>query len=115
MNTNGTAGLNNEWFMVDLGLNTTLLANKFSYRYRDESTSYCPTAWKWEASNDNVTWDELANETGRGPNFSNWVTSNAAVQTTYYRYFRIRQIGVNTTGQNHFSAGEIELYGTLRY
>lgn len=111
----GSGGSGNEWMLIDLGAARTLLANKFSYRYRDDSSSFAPTAWTWEGSNDNSTWDVLATVTGQTPVASAWVSTTAAVQTTAYRYFRVKQTGNNNSGTSHLSVGEIELYGTLTY
>jgi hypothetical protein len=111
----GSGGSGNEWFLIDLGAGRSLLAHKFSYRYRDDSTSFAPTAWTWEGSNDNSTWDVLATVTGQTPSLSAWVTTTAAVETTAYRYFRVKQTGNNNSGTSHMSIGELELYGSFAY
>jgi hypothetical protein len=113
--TGGSAGNGNEWFLVDLGVGRTLLANKFSYRFRNDSTSFSPTGWTWEGSNDNSSWSTLATVTGQTPVASAWVSTTAAVQTTAYRYFRVKQTGANNSGSSHMSIGELELYGTFTY
>lgn len=111
----GSDGAGNEWFKIDFGAVNTMLASKFSYRYRNDSSNFSPTAWKWEGSNDDSAWDELADVTGQTPSASTWVSTDAAVQTTAYRYIRVRQIGNNNNGTSHFSIGELEVYGTFTF
>jgi hypothetical protein len=113
--TGGSGGAGNEWFLVDLGAGRSLLANKFSYRFRNDTTTFSPTGWTWEGSNDNSSWSTLATVTGQTPVASAWVSTTAAVQTTAYRYFRVKQTGNNNSGSSHMSIGELELYGTFTY
>jgi hypothetical protein len=109
--TNGSGS--NEYFKIDIGVGRTLLASKFSFKYRNDTATFCPTAWTWEGSNDNSSWTTLATVTGETPAISKWVSTTPSVMTTAYRYFRIKQTGNNNNGSSHMSGDEIELYGTL--
>lgn len=102
------------WAGVDLGAGHSLSLNRYSYRYRSDTTTFCPTAWTFEGSNDGSTWNVVDTRTGQTPALSAWV-SPTVTPTTAYRYWRVKMTGNNNNGTTHFSIGELELYGALTF
>jgi hypothetical protein len=100
--------------VFDLGINRLCVPSYYSYRYRSDTTTFAPTAWKVQGSNDNVNWTDLDTTTGQTPSLSGWV-SRAITTTVAYRYFRYAMTGNNNNGTTHASIGEFELYGTTNF
>lgn len=103
------------WVRSDLGAGRSLTLDYYSYRYRNNVTTYSPTGWTLSGSNDGTTWTAIDTRSGLTSALNLWVSTSVAGQTTAYRYFRIQQSGNNNNGTTHFSIGELELYGTLTY
>jgi hypothetical protein len=60
--------------VFDLGVGKALLPTSYSYRYRNDVTTFSPTAWKVQGSNDNSAWTDLDTVTGQTPGLSAWVS-----------------------------------------
>jgi hypothetical protein len=101
--------------MFDLGVGHSLVLNRYSYRYRDETATFCPTAWVLSASNDDFTYTMVDAQTGLAVVQNGWVSPAVPGQVTPYRYWKIAMTGNNNSGTTHFSIGELELYGALSY
>lgn len=110
VDTSGTAPLS---YIIDLRYGNSLILDRFAYRYRSDSTSFTPTAWTVEGSNDNSTWTLVLTVTGQTPALGGWVSSTTTGQatTTAYRYWRVKQTASDQTG--FFTTGQIEMYGTF--
>lgn len=108
VDVSGTAPLA---YVIDLRYGNSLLLDRFAYRYRSDSTSFTPTAWTVEGSNDNSNWTLVLTVTGQTPALGGWVSSATSGQATAYRYWRIKQTASDNTG--FFTTGQIEMYGTF--
>lgn len=112
--TGGSAGAGNEYFSFNLGLGRAIVPTMLSYQYRNDATTFCPTAWNWEGSTDNSTWDVLASVTGQTPVVNKWVSTPVSTAKAY-QFIRVRQIGNNNSGSSHMSINEAEIYGVFSY
>lgn len=95
----------------DLGEGKSLIPNYYSYRYRDDSASFCPTAWKIRGRNDPMdSWTELDSTTGETPAANAYVDRPISTVTAY-RYLNFQMQGNNNSSTSHVSISEIEFYG----
>ncbi|NBU23936.1 MAG: hypothetical protein EBS38_08575, partial [Actinobacteria bacterium] len=110
--TNNVSG---SWVKVDLGTGRSLSCSNYSIRNPNVSTDALRN-WVLEGSNDDTNWTTVDSRTsdtslsgsGAWANF----TCNQGV-TTSFRYWRIRQTGLNSSSQNTLYMGEFTPYGTL--
>jgi hypothetical protein len=122
------------YFGVDLGKDRTLLPTCYTIRNRNAS-SHVMMNWHFEASNDKVNWTLLDRRiflTGD----NSWdqqfeedqkqlchrgATSTWGIDTELYRelgfdgyrYFRIVQVGKNSSGSDNLALSGFELYGRV--
>lgn len=101
----------NQWLVVDLK-SVKLKINRYSLRGWPDS-SFNLRNWKFQASTDSVDWLDLDTQTNNsGIAADKWIS--LPINTTFaYRYFRLLQTGVNSSGTNHLTLGEWELYGEV--
>jgi hypothetical protein len=100
------------WIKFDLGVGRSLILTAYSYRSRTGFSGDFPTAWKLEASNDNVSWTLIDGPRSVSITTTNqWLTTAVTGQTIAYRYWR----WTSTGGTTYFVFGETELYGTFKY
>jgi hypothetical protein len=118
----------NSWIFVDLGVNRSLIPNRYSLRHYSEGDWEKIRNWKLQGTNsvagtsnaqiEAATWTDLdvrSNDTTINgiaawgdfvPNQSN---------TTAFRYLRLIQTGLNSSGANFLAITEWEVYGTFTY
>lgn len=121
------------YFGVDLGNGRKLLPTCYTIRNRDSTTFVCLN-WHFEGSNDKVNWtlldrriyftnseqdqmyeDEVRQLRQKG------ATSTWGVDTDLYReigfdgfrYFRVIQVGKNSSGSDNLGLSGFELYGRV--
>ena len=90
----------------------TLICNYYTVRARAGTGGNHPTAFTFQGSNDATTWVDLDIQTG--------LTYTAATFYSYpvggstaYRYFRLIQTALNSSGNNRFALSELEIYGVF--
>jgi hypothetical protein len=115
---------NENWFMADLKAARSVVLSKVSFRQRYNLDRDNPSDFYVQGSNDGRAWDLLAHATGLNTTHSAWntitITAATVAQpeylTTAYRYIRLYRVSPIVHGeavQQYFTAGELELYGTL--
>lgn len=115
------------WFAIDLGnASRSLVVNKYSLQNRTATGEYIRN-WKLQGSNNPgsnsisdlaaATWTDLDVHTADATINAGdaWGTFTLGSTPAAYRWFRIVQTGVNSTGDNYLTIAEIEFYGTLNY
>jgi len=104
----------NEWFCVQL-VRHVLRPTCYTLRTRDNSDTHHPRNWELQVSNDAQKWKTIKRHINdsslNGINgTASWVLPGI---TEFYRYFRLEQIGNNSSVARYFTIGGMELYGTL--
>eukprot|EP01132_Coremiostelium_polycephalum_P004171 gene4171-5220_t len=110
-----TKDVPSSWFAIDLGKNYSLILKYYTLRHGGNSKQDCPRNWVLQGSDDGLDWSTISrhvNEIHINSNFAShsWPVTN---NSSPYRFFRILQIGHNSTNHNYFSISGIELYGDL--
>ncbi|MBH8561647.1 hypothetical protein I8748_05545 [Nostoc sp. CENA67] len=110
---NGFASQNiaNSWLKIDLK-QRKLKPSYYSIRARQFNANLIKN-WKFQGSNDDSNWTDLDSKTNQSVVASQWF-SLSVTSSTFYRLFRILQMGVSSSSDNILTLGEIELYGTLQ-
>lgn len=108
-----TSGAIDSTWTVDLGRNKTIKLDRYTIRGRADTDENLPRNWKLEGSIDSIVWVELHEQINGGPDQSQWWVSPALVINDSYRYLRIRQTDINSTGLLFLTMAEIEFYGLL--
>lgn len=101
------------FIIFDLGQNSNLILDRYSYRFREDVITFTPTAINVSGSHDNVTYDLIDSQTGLSAALNAWVSPAVVGQVTSYRYIKFEQI--TGTDGGFFSASEIALYGSFTY
>lgn len=105
--------------VFDLGVGNALIIDYYSYRYRNDVNTFCPTAWTVEGSNDGSDWSHVVDTvTGEAPDpfpYSKWVSRPILGETLGYRYWRYQMTGNNNSATGHSSIGEFELFGEFSF
>jgi hypothetical protein len=114
------------WAAWDIG-NYTISIQKYTIRSRSTSNTNHPRTWVLEGTN------TISTTTIAGFNAATWTTIDSRLTDTtlstvnqYYtmtanassnsfRYLRMRNTGVESSGTNYLVLGEIEFYGTLSF
>jgi hypothetical protein len=105
-----TQNIANSWVKVDL-LARRLKPSYYSVRARQFNANLI-RSWKFQASNNNTDWVEIDQKTNQLLSASQWFSSQVTAAQNY-RYFRILQTGLSSSGDNILTIGEIEFYGEL--
>lgn len=104
------------YYKFDLGAGRALIVNAYLHRTRNVFDGDHPTAWTIEGSNDNSNWTLIDTQSGMTiTGLSTWTLKTVVGQTIGYRYLRWTQTALNSSGNNYFTPGEMEFYGTLQY
>lgn len=110
-----TENVAGSWIKVDLGGFRTLSCNGYSIRNYSMNGDWL-RSWKLQGSNDNNTWVDLDirinDTTFNAPNVWATYTPNQNVATAF-RWFRILNTGLTSSGSNYLCLGEWEMYGAL--
>jgi E3 ubiquitin-protein ligase HECTD1 len=103
----------NSFVRLDLGEKNKLICNYYSIRGNNYN-GFLPRSWKIQASSDNSIWVDLDTQADNSSINQNVFFSKAVASSTAYRYFRMLQTGLNSSGNNILALGEFEFYGTLQ-
>jgi len=111
-----TGNFANSWMQFDISRigNRTLVCNYYTVRARNTGGGggNHPTAFTFQGSNDATTWVDLDVRTGltyTAATFYSYPVSGS----TAYRYFRLIQTALNSSGNNRFALSEFEIYGVF--
>jgi len=74
-----------EWLKYDLGVGVTKIAAQYTMKFH--AWGY-PTAWKFQGSNNNSTWDDLNTQTGQSFSALEKKTYNSFTNLVAYRFYR---------------------------
>jgi hypothetical protein len=110
------------WVMIDLGPHRRFIPNTYSIRHGSQGVGNAMRNWDFEGKMEETSeWVLLKRHTddqtmtdGRGATAS-WAleVQQAAIDSTGYRFFRIKQTGKNSGGNDCLFCSGIELYGVL--
>lgn len=113
-NSVGTDNVSNSWIKIDLGAANKIKINYYSLKGRsDNANDNWLQTWKLQGSNDNTTWTDIDSQTNNPVPPGNWKSLPVTNQTNSYRYVRILQTGLTSTGENFLVLGEFEFYGVF--
>ena len=123
------------YFGVDLGEQRQLLPTCYSIRNRNNTQTHTMLNWHFEGSNDKVNWTTLdrrlyltgdpvtdqACEQERKMLCLKGAATTWGIDTDIYReigfdgfrYFRVIQVGTNSSGSNNLALSGLELYGRV--
>ena len=112
-----TGNFANSWMQFDISRvgNRTLVCNYYTVRARNDAGDGSiehPTAFTFQGSNDATAWVDLDVRTGLtyvAATFHSYPVSGS----TAYRYFRLIQTALNSSGNNRFALSEFEIYGVF--
>ncbi len=109
-NASHTGNTTNAWWKADFG--TRLVCPTRFGMIGRATDGYHPRNWKLQGSNDDTNWDDLLTVVNDGPGDGTWYS--AAISTsTYYRFIRVYETGVNSHGDWYLVIGEVEIWGTM--
>ena len=119
--TSGTREKEGSWWSVDLGLNHRLVITHLDLRHGKSDADSLLTEWQLQGSIDRAkgSWEKIETIYSRDdPPFSDcsaYVTGRWSVggKRKAFRYFRIFQTRVNSSGKYGIYLSGIELYGAL--
>lgn len=127
LQASNTTDLAGNWIAVGLLAGQSLIPLKYSARNRNVADRALRN-FKLQGSNDAVshsladlvlaTWTDLdvrVADTTMAATSGAWGTYTVTGPTTPYRWIRLLQNGVNSSGDNYLCVCEIELYGVLNY
>jgi hypothetical protein len=103
--TNDVAG---SWWKVDFKSDRRIILYGMAILGRSTAGAHLRN-WTLEGSDDDSIWYYLGSEAG-GPNDNAWYTAYFG-STRPFRYLRITQTGVNSSGTNYLTLGDVEFYG----
>ena len=116
----GTDDKENSWWSIDLGLRYRLIITNCSLRDGNVFGRLALINWKLEGSNDGEKWDSLETIHMKDPQC---MCRDRSIHQTRiwsvvgeiapFRFFRIFQTGINSSGSNGLYLSGIELYGIL--
>ena len=119
--TSGTREKEGSWWSVDLGFNQRLVITHLDLRHGKRDADSLLTEWQLQGSIDGAkrSWEKIETIYSRDdPPFSDssaYATGRWSVgwKRKAFRYFRIFQTRVNSSGKYGIYLSGIELYGTL--
>lgn len=109
----GTDNATNAFVQIEIVGAKKLNCNFYSIRTQISNSEHL-RSWRLEGSNDNLSWVVLDTQTNNTTlnSESAWV-SLPATSTTHYKYFKVIQTALNSTGFSSLWLGELELYGNF--
>ncbi len=111
-NNSATNDVANSSFIFDLGIGRSLVMSKYSYRAWTSGNNL-PTAFVIQGSNDAVNWTTLDTQTGLSLSAAQWLSATVTNMTPW-RYFQMKNIATDSSGNNYLTIGEMEFYGILK-
>ena len=101
-----------EYWMMDLGTGCGIDITHYALQGQGHSSNH-PRNWVFLGSADGVDWVLLDSQASTTlPGNASWFDQSLSTDGTYFRYFKMIQIGNNSSGSDFFVLGEVELYGT---
>lgn len=110
-NCSHTQNIANSWWKANFGAGHTVTPTYIGICGRDGGGME-PRNFKLQGSNDDSAWTDLLTVVATGPNDNAW-WSSAVTASAAYRYLRILQNGLNSSGFDYLVLGEVELWGTI--
>lgn len=107
-----TGNVADSWWQVDFTANRLFQPTRLAIVGRASAGQH-PRNFKLQGSDDTVTWTDLLTVSSEGPNDNSW-WSKEVVGSAFYRYLRILQTGLNSSGANYLVLGEVEMWGILK-
>lgn len=101
----------NSWLKVDFR-NRKLIPNYYSIRARQFNSALIRN-WIFQASQNDSDWTTLDTRVDESTSSLKWFSFPISSSVSY-RFFRLLQNGVESSGSNFLTLAEIELYGTLQ-
>ncbi len=120
-----TQNIANSMVGVDFGPFAALICNKYTIRNRVSASSESLRNWKLQGTNsvasntvtdwNLATWTDIDTRTADATLNANdvWGAWTVSGTPAAYRYLRILQNGVNSSGTNYLCMGEFEFYGSV--
>lgn len=113
--------LNNEnsWLCIDF-IKSKVRPSHYSIRSTDYGAkNECLQHWCIEGSNDNANWKILDTRSDEKSLLENRAENTFPIKNNlekdeYYRYLRIRQTGLNSSGNNELFFSSIEFFGNIQ-
>jgi len=122
-NSVSTGNAANSFVGIDLGSSAALRVNNYSIRNRSLYGTDNLRSWKLQGCNSVASnlpadwalasWTDLDTQVANTSidTINEWLTLPVTLTPVAYRYIRILQTGVNSSGGNHLCMGEFEFYG----
>jgi hypothetical protein len=112
-----TAALPDSWVMLDLK-ERRLTPTHYGLRHYDSWDTEALRNWVLEGSNDARTWRLLSTHANDGSlarrgATKTWTLARTPDTDQAYRYFRVRQTGLNSNQHHLLALSGIELYGLM--
>lgn len=119
-----------EWIAIDLGVGDLMVVSDYSLQNGNDgvSSTLAIRNWKLQGSNDvatndvtgidAATWvdiDTRTSDTSMGPNQGDWIHKILGATPAGYRWLRVLNTGVNSSGLNFLQLCEFEFYGDFSY
>lgn len=104
------------WWKIDIGLNNTsrrIEPTNLAIRQRQDDPSHLHQSLSIDGSNNDSSWTQIGSVSDGGLAESQGAWNIISLSNSPVRYIRITQTGVNTTGANYFTVGEVEIFGTV--
>jgi hypothetical protein len=103
----------NSWICYDFKDMRVVLTH-YSVRSRRDTNGYHLRSWILEGSIDCESWVEMDHHTNDlSLNSQGAIATFSISSSSNYQYIRLRQMGVNSSGNNYLILNAIEFYGTL--
>lgn len=106
--TDNVAG---SWWKVDFGADNPVVVSDAAIRAHNFGSNL-PRNFKLQGSTNDSDWDDLATVTGAGPAQRDWYLMADINSEVEYRYLRILNTGVDSSGGNYLILGGFEVWGT---
>ena len=108
-----SSNIANSWWMCIFS-NGKMRVDRYTIRGKSNANSEHLRSWKLQGSQGGVTWTDLDTQSANNSiNASNaYFTSGVLTNTTYWKFLRILQTGVNSSGTNFLTMNEIDFYGS---
>lgn len=97
------------WWKADFGASNKVRLDHAGLRASADG-SILPRNWKWQGSNDDSSWTDLATISSSSVAASGWDVA-AIADNTEWRYIRVLSNGTDSSGNNYLIIGDIELWG----
>lgn len=111
-----TSPVANSWMQIDFdptGINRRVKATDVSLRQRDTSNNNLFRSIRIDGSIDGTNWTELKSVTSGITSTAGQWTDFSGLTDMIARYIRVTQTNYDSSGNNYFCLGELEVFGTV--